>query len=46
MYGDWYSGPNEDGTFSFSTQFEASEVTSLVTWLNVELSVSFFKFFL
>jgi len=25
MYGDWYSGPNEDGTYSFSTQFEASE---------------------
>ena len=27
VYGDWYSGENEDGTYSFSTQFEASEVT-------------------
>ena len=26
VYGDWYSGPNGDGTYSYSTQFETSEV--------------------
>ena len=26
VYGDWYSGPNGDGTYTFSTQFEPSEV--------------------
>jgi len=25
VYGDWYSGENEDGTYSFSTQFDASK---------------------
>ena len=26
QYGDWYSGENSDGIYSFSTQFPASEV--------------------
>ena len=25
VYGDWYSGPNGDGTYTYSTQIEASE---------------------
>ncbi len=25
-YGDWYSGPNGDGTYSFSASIPASEV--------------------
>ena len=28
MYGDWYSGENEDATYSHSTQLKASEVRS------------------
>jgi len=26
-YGDWYSGPNGDATYSFSTILKASEVS-------------------
>ena len=29
VYGDWYSGENEDGTYSFSTQFDVTEVQYL-----------------
>lgn len=30
-YGDWYSGPNGDGTFTFSASVTASEVGKTIT---------------
>ena len=36
VYGDWTSGPNEDGTYSFSTQFDTSEVMQGI-WLHMML---------
>jgi len=39
IYGDWYSGPNNDGTYTFSTKLPLSQVLPSI---NTHLTFIFF----